>query len=226
MKAITLHQPWASLVAEGVKTIETRSWSTKYRGPLVIHAGLQRHKLFHLPPLWSVGSTRAEQEQANYETFLFMNAITAPEHQRPHRMDIRDRVPKWATSPTLMWPAEGPHARPKTEAGHHYSEYLPLGAVVATCELVDVVPMVDFRTERQDTRKRIEWIDDTLWLRVPREVPAQNISGQLPFGDFRPGRHAWILDNVRKAAPMPCKGHQGLWNVPPEIADELLVVAA
>ena len=27
MKAITLHQPWASLIAEGVKTIETRSWA-------------------------------------------------------------------------------------------------------------------------------------------------------------------------------------------------------
>ena len=27
MKAITLHQPWASLIAEGIKTIETRSWA-------------------------------------------------------------------------------------------------------------------------------------------------------------------------------------------------------
>jgi len=39
MKAITLQQPWASLVSIGVKTIETRPWSTNYRGPLVIHAG-------------------------------------------------------------------------------------------------------------------------------------------------------------------------------------------
>ena len=38
MKVLTLHQPWASLVALGVKTIETRSWSTQYRGPLAIHA--------------------------------------------------------------------------------------------------------------------------------------------------------------------------------------------
>ena len=27
MKALTLHQPWASLIAHGVKTIETRSWA-------------------------------------------------------------------------------------------------------------------------------------------------------------------------------------------------------
>jgi hypothetical protein len=34
MKMLTLHQPWASLIAVGAKTIETRPWSTDYRGPL------------------------------------------------------------------------------------------------------------------------------------------------------------------------------------------------
>ncbi len=38
MKALTLTQPWASLVAEGRKVIETRSWRTRYRGTLAIHA--------------------------------------------------------------------------------------------------------------------------------------------------------------------------------------------
>lgn len=39
MKAITILQQWASLIACGAKRIETRNWSTKYRGPLAIHAG-------------------------------------------------------------------------------------------------------------------------------------------------------------------------------------------
>jgi hypothetical protein len=38
MKALTLTQPWASLIALGLKTVETRSWYTSYRGPLAIHA--------------------------------------------------------------------------------------------------------------------------------------------------------------------------------------------
>lgn len=38
MKALTLTQPWAALVALGIKRVETRSWSTRYRGPLLIHA--------------------------------------------------------------------------------------------------------------------------------------------------------------------------------------------
>lgn len=45
MKALTLTQPWATLVAIGAKRIETRSWSTPYRGPLAIHAakGMPRY---------------------------------------------------------------------------------------------------------------------------------------------------------------------------------------
>lgn len=39
MKALTITQPWASLIAMGAKQIETRGWSTRYRGPLAIHAG-------------------------------------------------------------------------------------------------------------------------------------------------------------------------------------------
>lgn len=35
-KAISLKQPWANMIRDGKKTIETRKWSTKYRGDLVI----------------------------------------------------------------------------------------------------------------------------------------------------------------------------------------------
>ncbi len=38
MKTLSLLQPWATLVVMGIKQIETRSWSTAYRGPLLIHA--------------------------------------------------------------------------------------------------------------------------------------------------------------------------------------------
>lgn len=40
MKAITLIQPYATLIALGYKTNETRGWQTLLRGPLAIHAGL------------------------------------------------------------------------------------------------------------------------------------------------------------------------------------------
>ena len=41
MKVLSLRQPWAWLVANGHKVIETRTWNTKYRGPLLIHASVK-----------------------------------------------------------------------------------------------------------------------------------------------------------------------------------------
>ncbi|MDB5056154.1 MAG: hypothetical protein JWM44_4204 [Bacilli bacterium] len=38
MKVISIKQPWATLIAIGEKQFETRSWATKYRGELAIHA--------------------------------------------------------------------------------------------------------------------------------------------------------------------------------------------
>jgi hypothetical protein len=65
MKALTLHEPYASLIAYGWKEVETRDWYTSYRGPLAIHAGLSKpdprelshvtfalgHRSFEVPPL-------------------------------------------------------------------------------------------------------------------------------------------------------------------------------
>lgn len=42
IKALTLWQPWASLMADGHKTVETRSWKTDYRGLLAIHAAKKK----------------------------------------------------------------------------------------------------------------------------------------------------------------------------------------
>lgn len=35
-RCLSVRQPWAGLIAAGIKTIELRSWKTNYRGPLVI----------------------------------------------------------------------------------------------------------------------------------------------------------------------------------------------
>lgn len=39
MKTITIKQPFASLIAEELKEYEFRTWKTKYRGKILIHAG-------------------------------------------------------------------------------------------------------------------------------------------------------------------------------------------
>jgi hypothetical protein len=44
-KALSVRAPWSELIASGRKTIELRSWSTTYRGPLLICSGVNWHPL-------------------------------------------------------------------------------------------------------------------------------------------------------------------------------------
>ena len=53
MKALSIRQPWAWLILNAGKDIENRSWATKVRGRILIHA--------------SQGMTRAEWENAVYD---------------------------------------------------------------------------------------------------------------------------------------------------------------
>ena len=44
MKALTIKEPWASLIINGYKEYEFRSWKTNYRGKILIHAGMSMDK--------------------------------------------------------------------------------------------------------------------------------------------------------------------------------------
>lgn len=44
MKVLSLTEPYATLIKNNIKTIETRSWKTNYRGELYIHASSTRIK--------------------------------------------------------------------------------------------------------------------------------------------------------------------------------------
>jgi hypothetical protein len=41
MRALSIRQPWGSLIVKGYKDVENRTWRTSYRGPLLIHAALR-----------------------------------------------------------------------------------------------------------------------------------------------------------------------------------------
>lgn len=41
MRALSIRQPWAWAITYGWKPVENRKWSTRYRGPVAIHAGLR-----------------------------------------------------------------------------------------------------------------------------------------------------------------------------------------
>mgnify|MGYP000164355402 CR=1 FL=1 len=86
MKAISLWQPHAQLIAIEAKPFETRSWQTPYRGKIAIHAGKnqeeiagmqQRIKSFKERELWT------EQK----DTFLSEMARSVNEWGKAHGLD-------------------------------------------------------------------------------------------------------------------------------------------
>ncbi|MCZ2341527.1 MAG: ASCH domain-containing protein [Bacteroidales bacterium] len=61
LHALSIKQPWATLLTHGVKTIEIRTWSTRRRGWLLIHAGKSPDRR---PEAWQWITTPALQEAA------------------------------------------------------------------------------------------------------------------------------------------------------------------
>lgn len=164
MKALTLTQPWATLVAIGAKQIETRGWATDYRGPLAIHAAKGYGK----------GGMRGHKELCGTEPFCSVLNAACKRHYAP-----------WSGLREIV---EHP--------------FMPMGAIVATCVLVNIA----------------EIMTDCLWTTRNGKLIKGGRS-PLPdepersFGDYTPfGRYAWFLTNVRPLdVPIPARGALGLW---------------
>lgn len=121
MKALTICQPYAHLIAIGDKRVENRSWPTRYRGPIAVHAGKSRKML-----------------------------------------------------------AGGVHKR--------YPE-MAFGAVVATAILVDCAFVGDIYDGLYD--------DKYPWLETQK--------------NYISGAYCWLLDDIKRIDPAPCKGALSLW---------------
>jgi activating signal cointegrator 1 len=170
MKALTLTQPWASLVAIGAKQIETRSWSTNFRGPLAIHA--------------AKGFPRCAQD------FTYEKVTRDCLLESPMKLKVE---------------------RSRYSGGGIYrlDTQLPRGAVVATCNLLDCVPM--------ESRGCLAGVFS--------DYPELDTPQERAFGDFSAGRWAWVLEDVKMFPnPIPAKGALGLWEwteYPGECASDL-----
>lgn len=158
MKALTLTQPWATLVAIGAKRIETRSWATKYRGPLAIHAA----KSF----------PREARQLCTTDPFL-------------HAL-----LQSGSTNVDL----------------HGNLSDLPLGCVIAICELTNCIAIPMRETSRpEQADSRISPMLTQMFVMIPPPEP------ELSFGDYSFGRYAFVLSDIYLVDPVPAKGSLGLW---------------
>ena len=148
MKAISLLQPWASLI--GIKGNETRSWYTKYRGRLAIHASKNPKMVKELA--WS----------------------------EPFYSALINKVP--------------------------FGE-MPYGAVVSISNMVECCLIKADGLHKVPNGQSFSGPESCTEFYAP--LPGEP---ELSFGDYTPGRYAWILEDVKPLPePIPAKGKLGLW---------------
>lgn len=134
-------------------------------------------------------------------------AITASA-TRPGHLYVGDRF----VANDRMWTL----GKVRTSVG----DLLPFGAVVGSGVLTASVPIIAAGDYPPRSGGWAVTDGERLWL---RETPgASDVSGQLPFGTFEPGRWAYLFaDIVPLAQPIPCKGRLGFWTLPDDIAERV-----
>ena len=169
MKAISLWQPWASLIALGKKRIETRSWYTDYRGPIAIHAAKRR---------------------IDDDTFYFLmrtDAFARATASMENRFE-RGSCPYGCIVATAYL-ANCVRIEKDVMNYNYYSSYVPMYS--------------------KDKSRLIGW--QHLYNEMIRIPPAPT-EDEFYFGDYTPGRYAWMLSNIRALAiTRPAKGMQRIW---------------
>lgn len=141
MKAITIKQPYATLLALGHKQYETRSWATTYRGDFAIHAG-------------------KTMDRKAFEDAEIVELLKA--------------------------------------AGYQEIKELPLGAVIATCTLVNCMKVTENASHQGYAMTEKTRIDG-----IPYKL-----------GDFSEGRYAWVFENMQiLTKPILMSGRLSIWDL-------------
>lgn len=118
-RVITLTQPYATLVVLGAKWIETRSWATKYRGPLLVHAGLGPGYFGSEAALWDF--CLSEFCRSVLAAHGIMNPGKLPRGAIVGRVNQVDCVPTWPAWATV----EPWFTGARKGVGQHYYEVPP-----------------------------------------------------------------------------------------------------
>lgn len=185
MKVLTLHQPWATLIAIGAKWIETRPARTHVRGRVAIHAAATTASIDLLP-----GDCEGNMEEG--WRYGYLGDFQVGYRSAGGRRD------------TFISGLERP-----------FDGELPLGAIVATADLFDCVPIYDLERSRAAVLAHADhvWADHVSlaiyrWLDVHGSW--SHHGDQRPYGDFTDGRWAWLLrDVIPLEQPIPFRGGQG-----------------
>ena len=178
MKAISLWQPWASLIACGAKPFETRHWA---------------------PPRELIGQTIAIHAAKKVDKDAAAMATDIMYGQFDNHGGLDERM-------EASWGGDECADELMAKFGN---TIMPVGCVVCTARL-DAAFQLGNRAEGTAVPAA-----SVVRRLVSRQMPECFTVRYDHFGDYSPGRWAWLLRDVRPLIPPPpAKGAQGFFNLP------------
>lgn len=194
MKAITLTQPWATLVAVGAKHVETRSWTTAYRGPLAIHAA-KSMPAYAQDACYGPAFVRFLREHGYPDPGRAAKVL--PRGEIVAVCDLWDVLPIVATRDVRSGVVTVDRTR---ETGTRDG-------------VVRVWPPSTLKGPQLICGSSCTWDRDEDGSGAPSPVDYFG-EQESSFGDYTPGRYAWLLHRIRPLrVPVPARGSLGLWTL-------------
>lgn len=193
VKALTVRQPWATLLCDPAlpKWIETRPRRTNVRGRIAIHAAARRPASFWLdtwrderPP-----EPFRSLEDAGFDLDRFFDPFESSDGDGYWRYDYR-----WSR--------------------------FRFGYLIGTVDLYDCVPILDAEDPDDPcgemasafiaSQSSVTPPDQSWFYDDGSDDIGVGVSDQIPYGDFTPGRWAWLTrDAVLLDEPIPMRGSLG-----------------
>lgn len=177
MKAISLWQPWASLIACGAKPFETRHWAPPREligQPIAIHA-----------------AKKIDKQAAQLAQDLMYG------QHKDGGFDLADKLGATMSK------------TPDRLMGRFGQALMPIGCVVAIVRLDGAFQLGE---RAEGTAVPAAGVVRRL---ISRQMPDCFTVRYDDFGDYTPGRWAWLLREVKPLnPPSEVKGHQGFFDLP------------
>lgn len=177
MKAISLWQPWASLIAAGIKPFETRDWA---------------------PPRELIGQRIAihAAKKIDKGAAEFAEELMYGQHQ-PGGFDLADKL------------AASMKGVPDDLLGLFGQAAMPIGCVVCTATLDAAFQLGE---PAQGTAVPAAIVVRRMTSRTMPECFTVRYDA---FGDYAPGRWAWLLRDVKPLMPpAPAVGQRRVFDLP------------
>jgi len=178
VKTLSVKQPWATYICAGLKDVENRTWTTDYRGRLLIHVPVSDKSQYQpdsrlLPPGW-------QDEYRKAISFEGDGFCEVSEGIRKY-MRLCDMADEFYGMTDDDFADNDTYINKIKTVAREKGFFMPAGAIIGECVLADVVQNHAGEWAQDMGPKTYHWV---IKNPVLYEKPVKNVMGKLRLWDF------------------------------------------